>query len=538
MPPMQQRASETSSPSPRRDALERLFVYWLVSTILLLLVVAVIVVYTGGALRAQASRAVALEERVAELEGTLDQVRSDLARLERQVRARQTQANPAPADTSAQKTTPPPTSVEPSPEMAPTEPAGLAESALVRRLDEVVCATPVTPADVLDARVAEALLSTALAQVEQADWSGKTWARLAVLGVLLGRTDDADTLAQRAAADGEPLITYSEVLIRVLLARGEGQVALSVAGPLFEQTAGAPTPRVLLAAALLAVDEPASADETLDQVWSGEGLAPYDRLLLARALVALEHWQRFEAVLAEVDEVPQGLSAEYSFVHAISLARNGRTVEALGILDYLAAHPFEPAGDPVLTAAWPTPRPDPYEVQVWRGVTLLHGHKLEPAREALRQAIQFRDGRPAAHYYLGLLEARAGDAAQAKTHLLEAVARSARMVAAWEALAVLELDGRDLSVALQHVDRALQVNPRRPAAHFLAALAFAKVSDRESAAEALRATFELDAAYVLKAKETDVLLRLFTPGDLDDLAAPEEIIEPPAQEQSKPREES
>jgi hypothetical protein len=51
------------------------------------------------------------------------------------------------------------------------------------------------------------------------------------------------------------------------------------------------------------------------------------------------------------------------------------------------------------------------------------------------------------------------------------------------------------------------------------AIAHAKVSQKGPAEEALRTAFHLDAGYLAQAKQTEVLLNLFTPAELDALAA-------------------
>jgi tetratricopeptide (TPR) repeat protein len=180
---------------------------------------------------------------------------------------------------------------------------------------------------------------------------------------------------------------------------------------------------------------------------------------------------------------------------------------------------------------WPWPRPGRYQIEVWRGTTLMLAQQSEAARQALQQAATLDPGRPEAQYYLGLLEARAGRPDVAKMYLKNALASAPRMVPAWEALASLEINEGEIDLALQHLSQAVSINFRRAPAHFLVALAHAKVSQKGPAAEALRITFQLDPDYLANAKQTEVLLNLFTPSELEALAPaglPAESPETPA----------
>jgi tetratricopeptide (TPR) repeat protein len=116
----------------------------------------------------------------------------------------------------------------------------------------------------------------------------------------------------------------------------------------------------------------------------------------------------------------------------------------------------------------------------------------------------------------------------AAEYFKNALASSARMAPAWEALAAVELNAGHVDAALQDVGKALEINARRASAHFLAALAHAKVGQREPAAGELRAAFELDPGYVEEARQSDVITRLFTPSDLEALgSAPATQESPP-----------
>jgi tetratricopeptide (TPR) repeat protein len=527
----------SSPPSTRSrskpDAIERLYVYWLISTALLTLVVVLVAIMTRGTLHRQTQLVGELADRLGRIEQTVRDLQSPggpeaavPAGLPAETAtavatAEPSSAQPRPASESPQVVRPPAAT---PPITAPTQ------DVIGARLDQVVGDDPVTPADIVEPEAAAELVETALTHVGRANWDGTTWSRLAVLARLLGRDVAAEAFAQRAATAGEWLINYAEVSVRSLLARGRAREALPIAADLIERSQGSATSRVLLAAACLDDDDPGSADEVLEALPVPAVLSTYDKLLLARALLGLEHWDRLEAVLGALHEVPPELAAEHNFLAGASLARAGRTVEALAIFDGLASEDrgATEAGAGRPAAAWPALRPDRYPIEVWRGVTLMLAQQSEAARQVLQRAAELDPGRPGAHYYLGVLEARAGRAEVARSHLKNALANSARMAPAWEALAHLEIEDRQVDLALQHLAQAIAINPRRASAHFLTAIAYAKISQAEPAAQALRAAFRLDQKYLAEARDTEVLLRLFTAEELDELAA-EPAQEPASQ---------
>lgn len=529
MPAPERPPARPNLPRPTSDAVERLYVYWLVSTALLLIVMLIVGILLRGALHQQASAVIELSERVAQLEESGRSLPGAPARRSPDADERRVASPPATRETAPPSVARPTTRTsQPSsvvlPPAAASAPVLLSEDALDAALDEVISAEAATPDDVLDPNQGRELLDNAVKSAAGAGWSGAAWSRLAVLARLLGRDAVAKVCMERARAGGDQLIAYDEISIRELLARGRAQEALPIAARLVERTAGAPTESVLLAATLLALDNPASADEAVESIHMHLVLGAYDRILLGRVLFNLEHWQRLDALLATLREVPASLTAEYSFLTAVSLARSGRTVEALAIFDGLL--PTAPrvrettsaaASAPV--AGWPMPCPDRYEIEVWRGVTLMYAQQPETARQVLQQTAESNPGRPEAQYYLGLLEARAGRPQIAAVHLKNALANSARMAPAWEALALLEIDSGQVNLALEHLGKAIAVNPRRASAHFLMAIAEAKLSHAEQAADALRQACRLDDHIIKEAKQTDVLLRLFTPEEMDGFVA-------------------
>ena len=491
-------------PRPRRGALERLYVLWLTSTVMLVLCAVITIVMTRGAVASRDARLRSLEERLAQVEQSLDGV----------VRDEPVATPPAARPATARPAAPTPTATTPPPPPAPAKP--LTEEAVAARLDDVLSAEPVTPADVNDENAARNLLTDVAAQ-PQAPWTAATWARLAVLARLTGDAG-ADVLCIRqAGAAGDPLTTYHEIVIRELLARARTREALAAAHTLLEQGA-TPVARVLAATAHVANQEAGPADELLAGLTDLSTLATYDRLLLDRAHVALESWDALPGLLAGLRELPPTLLDERGFLIAVSFTRAGRTVEALAILDGLAGDDTS-LDDSLAESAWPPLRPSRYDLELWRGVTLLRASRIDTARETLTAAAELDPSRPEAQYQLGLLESRAGRDEVARMHLKNAVAASDRFAPAWEALAVLDLDADAVPAALQSLERAVSARPRRAAAHFLMAVAYAKLSQESQARDALRAALGLDISYLETAKQTEVLLRLLTPAEMEALAA-------------------
>ena len=522
-----------SSPPPAersRGALERMFVWGVISTALLVLAMVAVVAYTRGVSRRQADTLDDLTRRVAALEKTVHGERAPAyAPAETSPGAEPFSRPVEPAGKTPRETGQPPAPVKPAPATEPALPAP-ADALLQQRLDAVVSREPSSPADMQDPKAAEALLDQAVSEAGHAAWSPAAWARLAVLARLLGRDAVAETFAKRAAAGGDPLLQYTEISVRALLACGRNQEALALARTLRGQTGGAPAATVLLAAALVASGQPGPADELLAHVEGLAGLDTRDLLLLARLLTTLEHWDALAAVLAEIGEIPGELAQEYDFLTAVSLAHSRRAVEALAAFDYLAAHPPLAESPPPARPAWPRPAPTRYEVEVWRGVSLMYASRPDAAREVLLKAAQLQPGRADAPYYLGLLEDRLQQHAQARVHLQNAVTCDPHLAPAYEALAKLALDAGDMEFALDQLNKAIQTNPHRASAYFLLALVRARLSQRDAAAAALQTAFRLDERYLGEAQQADVLLRLFTSRELDDLARPTPVTAPAASE--------
>lgn len=512
---------------PRRspDAIERLYAYWLVSTAALLLILIGNVIVTRGALRRQAERLDALAARVVALEQeasarseALRSVSPDSLETPPPAPSPVSDRHPEAAHPVAEsRVSHPGEPREPSPAPVPSDETLRAE------LDALLGEEPGLVDELTDAGAAERLVELASQHLGQADWTPVTWARLAILARLVGRDTAADLFARQAPDGGVWRTQYAEMTATLLLDRGRPADALPFIDELTRRHAPPAVTGLLRARAALAADDPAGADRVLAALPPTVGLGPTDRLRLARLNLRLERWGPLGEIVATLVDAPEEWSREHAFLTAAAWARQGRCVEALAVLDWLAGAP--PSTTTLVAAA---PQPSRYEIEVWRGVTLMLAGQSDAARQALRGAAELDPARADALYYLGVLEARIGRAELAIMHLKNALAASARLAPAWEALAGVELDAGRIDDALDHVRQAVRVNPRRGSAQFLLALACAKVSQAAPAAEALRRAFQLDPQYLDAAKQTEVLTRLFPPDALERLAAdaaetPEEL---------------
>ena len=509
------------------DAVERLYVYWMVSTALLVLVALVAIILTRGMLARQTEALTKLEQRVTALEAKAHQPEPVVTPSVEKLPA----APPPPATIA-----PPRPPAEPAPTTTqPTDRASTAPGAEALDAQLAVLLTQAQRGLVADSAAADRLLELATRHAGAADWPPATWARLATLARLRVQDELAETFGERAADAGPEFLQYLEISTRSLLYRGAIDAARRSAQRFHDESDGQPASRLLLAATLVAGGNLAAADEVLENLPDVTQLSLADRLLLARLLLHLERGRRLEELLNQVAEVPPELAAEHAFLSAVALVGAGRTVEALAILDWLAAQPTtELEVETDSSAGWPLPRPVRYEVHVWRGVALMYAQQMEAARGALNYAISLDRQRPEAVYYLGVLEARAGRRQIAETYLRNLLTSTPDYAPACEALALLEMEDGRISLAMEHLRQALASNGRRAGAYFLLAVAYARISQMEPAADALRQAFRLDPAYLEEALNTPPLLRLFTTENLRLLAtepvAPEVPLpaEPPA----------
>ncbi|MFH1747386.1 MAG: tetratricopeptide repeat protein [Planctomycetota bacterium] len=523
------------------DAIERLYVYWIVSVVLLLFVLVVSTVYTRGALYRQAvdfNRSLQeRDERIAALEDTVNRLHG-IKPPEATTTVTQPPVSPPESEPSEPTPTPKPiTPVPPRQETGPSAPATAAvpvEAEILGYLDQALVTDGIIPYVIDDSDAARAVLKLGTLNATRADWSAETWARLAVLARLMSQGTAADTFARRADQAGDSLIEYADVSARMLLTKGAAPDALIFAEHYVECTAGAPAAKLLLARVYLALENPASADALLATIADPGRLSVPERLALARAYYVLQHWEHSVNTLATVPAVPPELDAEWNFLQAVGLIQqNERLIEALGILDYLADNEQPaPPGDESLPPALSIPIPDDYEIATWRGVALMRGNQIESARRTFDSAARMRADRPDAHYWRAMLEIRENRPDAANDYLQNALATSARCAPAWEALGQLALNANNLAAAMDNLDKAIEINPRRATAHFLLALAYAKASQAEPTAQALTSALQLDPKLLATAQQTEVLARLFTATQMEEMAAP---AQEPVEDNGAPR---
>lgn len=518
------KANSSTASTPAGGAIERLYIYWMASTILLFLIAIAVVMFTRGIMqqtRELSARVAVLETKVQELKG---------APVAAAVEEEREAVVIAPPDSAAMRASPTATEPNEAPPAIDVEVAVPDEGAVRIELRALLALDPVTVYAVTDPNAGRSLTDRGREHIGRAAWSGATWSGLAVLARLLGEDRTAEAFAKRAVDANEPLERYAEVSTRSLLAQGQSVAALPFARRLVAETDASPTAIVLLADALWRAGEVDGAAITLGSLQDYAPLHVLDKLRLARLCIDLEYWMDLENILRTIDVVPDPLAHERNFLEAVArgaLYGSDEATTALAMLDYLRAH-RPPSFRP--TVPWGVPQPTLYDVMVWRGVVLMNSGQTDAAREALAAAAEQDPGRPEAYYHRGILETRAGDPAAAMNYLKNAVASSTRMVPAWETMALLEIDAGDVETGLQHLERAIEVNAQRPAAHFMRAIAHAKLGQVEEARSALMQTFALDRGYLDEAEQTDVLTTLFTNAELTEMVAEATESETPEEE--------
>ncbi len=529
--------STTSPPPPSQEPstgmFERLYVLWIVSSLMLVLLVVIVTVLGSGRLRRHAERISQQSQAIERLREELSQTRRellDLKKLSQNYGTGVAPVSPPPRSARAQPMPPssadqPLVSEQPVRDGQPESPASRVPEHAIKALLQSAIRRGNEGLDELgDRPTAEEALRLGLDAVGGAAWSGETWARLAALARLLDRDVPAETFAANARADKQFPRAYYELSARRRLAQGRAPEAIVFARLLLAGRPHDPAGALLLAEGYRLKQDPAAADVALEDLRNVERLSLADKLRLARCFVALERWERLDALLASLGNVggtapravavPEAASAQVNYLRAVLAIQRGQLPEALAILDNLLSEPRPSAsGQP----APGLPAPDDYELRTWRGVALLYAQQFQAAREALAVSEKYPD-RPEAWYWLGVLELRAGNTDQAVPYLEHALAASYGFAPAWEALGTLALNQGDLATALEHLTKAVNANPRRASSHFLLAIIHAKASRPAEAAEALRTAFRLGPSLLETAKQTEVISRMFSADELDALA--------------------
>lgn len=478
-------------PHPTRDSVERLYVLWIVTTVLLLFVLIVIAFFVRGALQRQATTIDALAERLANLEARA----ADAPRP----------AAPPAARPATQPATTRPAAVPPPDRTASRAavPAGLSAEQIEAEAAALLAPDPQTTLAVLDRRAAGALLARVASLDPRPALSGELAVRLATLALLVEEEELAERYLREALAADAPADVYFETAARLALRDGRSADALLAAQRWRSRAPESPAAALVLAEALVAQDRLAEAGALLDEGGVLKVAAPGERLRLGRVLLALEAWGPLGEVVVQAADVGDELWGEREFLRAVVLAQAGELPEALATLDYLLEE-----------------RPEDYDLQLWRAVVLRAGRQAAAAREVLLRLCEAAPARPEAWYWRALVELDAGAADEAGSLFELALRAAPRHAPAWEGLGTLALNRGEVESAIENLTRAAELNPRRPTAHFLCAIAWARRGEREPCAASLRAALQLDPRLLNQALATDLLRRLFDADELQALAQP------------------
>lgn len=483
----------------KRDALERLYVLWIFSTMLFLLALVALVFVFSGRLAIMRDDVRSLTQRVIELERRGLQTAVPMAAL--------APAQPIEPPTAATQPTRPPVAAE-SPSPAPAA-AALSELAVRQRLDECLRVAQGGISINRDADP-EQLIADVRAAADRLLLSADVWARLALLARQLGRGAEVEhflLLSRSAGGDGRE---FYEVLVAALLAAGRADEARDLAMQ-WVQEGGPALAALLLLETQLASGRLNAAHETADRL-RDQRLAPAAALRYARGLMSLERWGELATIL---DQLPRDAALdadERDLLRAIARFHTGRLPDALAILEFQLEQ-----------------RPDDYEVVVWHAAAIAQLARfdrartgettIETARAVLTQAAQSNPRRPEAPYWLAILESAAGRDAQADALLAPVTVAAPNYAPAWELRGALALNAGDLDAARAHLSQALAANNRRPSAHLLLAIAAAKAADRPAAEAALTAALRLDPGLIESARATEALAAMFTAAEMEAMMA-------------------
>lgn len=424
--------------------------------------------------------------------------------------AREPQPASRPAD-SAPATSPWPRTPSPTPA---TSPSARADDDEVRlRLDGLLFPSVETDYRLGDREAGAALLEEIRANLADAQLSRETWARMAILAVLLDRPVEAEQFAARAKAAGrggeaDLPTAYQELSVRFSLGRGKLTDALVAARRLMQATRGAPRARLLMAEVQAAQQNIAAMLETTAELGDGRGLPAADRLRMGRLWLASEQWERLRALLSVDEAVPEALEAQRDFLRAVLLVQDEKYPEALALLDYLLQR-----------------QPEDYDVRTWRGAALLLAGRKQEAVAALAHAEKF-PARPEAWHWRGVAALRMGDDGAARRYFQTALTASPRYGPSWEALAAIALNEGELQSALQNLENAVQAGTRRGSVHLLLAITHARLGNRDEMVRALRAALTLDPRLAETAKQAAAIVKLIDPAEIEALAASDSASQP------------
>ena len=471
-------------------AADRLYVLWIISSLVVVLVIIVGGLMTSGSMRRY-------ERALDQQSAAIDELRGDLETLQKQVLklSERKQAEPARPARDKQPASPkPPESSQASP--TPTEPATeqtqppAPTNALAALLDQAVA---------IDNAGRPALKDMAAAQeaLEQAqiapNLTGRLCARLALVAALAGESQLAERFAIQAMNSGTPPVAYYEYATRQNLAADRITEATVFARRLREALPENSRANLLFAAALSRSGDWANAGTGLQRVHEPERLSFDDRLLFGTLLLKAERWAPLQALLAGLSDAPPARLEDVNRLRAGFAIHRNHVVEGLAIADELLAQ-----------------KPEDNELRILRAAALIGANQLDAARTQLQDV----KPTPEAWFWLGILELHSNDAERAIAALQQTLEEEHRHSPAWEALATIALNDGDLPSAGTYVDNAIAANPWRPSPHLLRAIVKAKANQREQARESLATAVQLDPTLIETAAQADILQSIATTEEL------------------------
>lgn len=530
------------------DAVERLYVYSLLVAVLLVLLIVLLAFVARGQFVQQQQAINELTQRLDALEAGRSHGPATRPAATRPGTARPSGDAPTAATRPTGRPSPPASAAATSPSARPAAPErpSVSSSGALSLTPEPreepsrpPPATRAAAANEPNANVAavqgEAEATRALASVlreEHGEWSlidpeaaaralrglrplrnerlpGEVLARLAILARLL-EEPDADAFVRSAMEAETGGATYFDFYIRDRLRNNAIEPALKAAEQFADASDDSPLALLLLGEVLLAQGNVGLAAEVLPGPDAAKSLALVQRLRLGRAYVQVARYELLPPLLAALEQVPAVLGGQRDFLQAVALleppdpAQPPDAARALPLLD-------RAAGEDCL-------------VQAWRGVALMRSHRADDARAAFDALTGVANTCPAAWYWRGVLEASTGRPDDAVAAFEAALALAPAYAAAWEARGAVALNRGEVTAALESLSRAAELEPRRASTQFLIGLSHAKAGREEPAGAALRTCFRLDERYVERARQADLIRKLF---DDRELAA---LLEAPADE--------
>lgn len=482
----------------RRDGLDRLYVYWLISTLLLAGLAAAPALLMRGALWAQSRHIDELRRRIEDI-GAAREFGSD-----------------APASAPVARDGSHPSPAESESEGLPETVSDDAMTDLLRR----ALGEEAAPSQVLDPGAADEAISIAERFAPVAGWADETWIRLA----MLARLSDLDGAAAEWLARsrrGSGLETdYWLLSARVKLVQGEPAEALRCVRQVNDRRAAGAVAALEAAIAAKRYDY-AAIRGALTRAGPIETLAPEYRLLLARACLELDEPDLLRAVLPTAQRAPDAWREEWQFLTAALLILEGRAVEGVAALEALrgmwssgqAEGPRREASARARRRS--APRPEPYEAALWQA----RGRSASGSFTASAQDFALeRADRPEGWWLAGIEALRAGDARAAEFDARGALAAEPDYVPALLLLARAR-QATDDAAALSLLSRAVLLDGPRAETNVLLAEYHAARGDRGATRMSVRGALGRNPALLVRFRENPVIRSVLSEDELLALAA-------------------